>query len=99
MISRRHTNAWPSATIPIKIQMPPTRYLTRQSRNISPSPSSLTKSFSSVLQFRAIKHAYDILSDPQKRQVYDRHGEFGVNMMNTVAGKCFKTFFYSRSDE
>ncbi|RUS20426.1 DnaJ domain-containing protein [Endogone sp. FLAS-F59071] len=39
-------------------------------------PTSLTNA-SSSLQFRAIQHAYDILGDPQKRQVYDRHGEFG----------------------
>ncbi|RUP45726.1 hypothetical protein BC936DRAFT_147814 [Jimgerdemannia flammicorona] len=40
-------------------------------------------------EFRAIKHAYDILSDPKKREVYDRHGELGVNMMNTLASPLF----------
>jgi len=30
-------------------------------------------------KFKDISHAYEILSDPQKRQVYDRYGEEGLN--------------------
>ncbi|KAJ1911740.1 hypothetical protein IWQ60_009999 [Tieghemiomyces parasiticus] len=37
-------------------------------------------------QFKAINHAYEILGDPHKRNVYDRYGEMGVNMLGTVAG-------------
>ncbi|RIA95309.1 DnaJ domain-containing protein, partial [Glomus cerebriforme] len=28
-------------------------------------------------QFKAITHAYEILSDPKKRSVYDKYGEMG----------------------
>ncbi|RKP27680.1 hypothetical protein SYNPS1DRAFT_12323, partial [Syncephalis pseudoplumigaleata] len=28
-------------------------------------------------QFKAINHAYEVLSDRKKRAVYDRYGEFG----------------------
>ncbi|CAB4429569.1 unnamed protein product [Rhizophagus irregularis] len=40
-------------------------------------------------QFKAITHAYEILSDPKKRSVYDKYGEMGVNMMDSVAGFLF----------
>jgi len=40
-------------------------------------------------QFKTITHAYEILSDPKKRSVYDKYGEMGVNMMDSVAGFLF----------
>ncbi|CAG8803300.1 12478_t:CDS:2, partial [Racocetra persica] len=35
---------------------------------------------------QAITHAYEILSDPKKRQVYDKYGEMGISMLDSVAG-------------
>ncbi|RHZ77365.1 hypothetical protein Glove_180g10 [Diversispora epigaea] len=40
-------------------------------------------------QFKAITHAYEILSDPKKRSVYDKYGEMGVSMLDSVAGVLF----------
>lgn len=31
-----------------------------------------------VEKFQAVSHAYDVLSDPEKRQIYDRYGEEGL---------------------
>jgi len=30
-------------------------------------------------EFQEITHAAEILSDPEKRKVYDKHGEHGIN--------------------
>ena len=40
-------------------------------------------------QFKAIKQAYDILSDPSKRSLYDRLGERGVEMSENPLASSF----------
>ena len=35
-------------------------------------------SFLYILQFKEISFAYDILSNPEKRDLYDRYGEKGL---------------------
>ncbi|KAI9594820.1 hypothetical protein BDF19DRAFT_414221 [Syncephalis fuscata] len=40
-------------------------------------------------QFKAINHAYEVLSDRKKRSVYDRYGEFGLQMIGTPVGILF----------
>ncbi|KAJ1966917.1 hypothetical protein IWQ62_002171 [Dispira parvispora] len=44
------------------------------------------KNPSAADQFKAINEAYEVLGDPKKRQVYDRYGEAGVNMLDSMAG-------------
>ncbi|CAO3595620.1 unnamed protein product [Absidia cylindrospora] len=40
-------------------------------------------------QFKDISHAYEVLGDEQKRKVYDRYGELGLQMMGTMASPLF----------
>ncbi|CAO3607176.1 unnamed protein product [Cunninghamella blakesleeana] len=40
-------------------------------------------------KFKEISHAYEVLSDEQKRKVYDRYGEIGLQMMGTMASPLF----------
>lgn len=37
-------------------------------------------------KFASINHAYEILSDPEKRQIYDRHGEEGLKQQQQQGG-------------
>jgi len=46
-------------------------------------------------RFRDIAHAYEILSDPKKRAVYDKYGEIGVSMLGSVSG----SFLYDPAEE
>ncbi|KAG0758677.1 hypothetical protein G6F62_007424 [Rhizopus arrhizus] len=47
------------------------------------------KNPNSADKFKDISYAYEILSDEQKRQVYDKYGELGLQMMGTVMSPLF----------
>ncbi|KAL7312462.1 U2-type spliceosomal complex subunit cwc23 [Mucor circinelloides] len=40
-------------------------------------------------QFRSVNHAYEILSDSQKRRIYDKYGSVGLNMADTMGSTMF----------
>lgn len=47
-------------------------------------------------KFKKISHAYEVLSDPQKRDIYDKYGEEGLQGgggMPTSADSIFEAFF------
>ena len=46
-------------------------------------------------RFKDAKDAFDVLSDPKKRRVYDRHGEAGLQGRRDTGGELFQ--FGSRS--
>ena len=55
--------------------------------------SSLCLSLSSLSLYLAISKAYNILSDPEKRERYDRFGEEGLNPQNLNHGHFYRTNF------
>ncbi|CEP14292.1 hypothetical protein [Parasitella parasitica] len=47
------------------------------------------KNPNSTDKFKEISHAYEVLGDEQKRRVYDKYGELGLQMMDTVVSPLF----------
>ncbi|KAJ1618888.1 DnaJ domain-containing protein, partial [Pavlovales sp. CCMP2436] len=44
-------------------------------------PDKAGPSESAAEKFKAAAHAYHILNDPERREIYDRYGEDGLVMM------------------
>lgn len=42
-----------------------------------------------MAQFKDISHAYEVLGDEEKRRVYDRYGDLGLQMMGTMMSPLF----------
>ncbi|KAI8639222.1 hypothetical protein BD408DRAFT_421747 [Parasitella parasitica] len=47
------------------------------------------KNPNSTDKFKEISHAYEVLGDEHKRRVYDKYGELGLQMMDTVVSPLF----------
>src|SRR5437870_4514985 len=43
-------------------------------------------------RFKQMSEAFDILSDPKKRKVYDRFGQYSDNLANAAAGGAGSTY-------
>ena len=53
-------------------------------------------------KFKEISEAYSVLSDPEKRKIYDKYGKEGLNQqggMNFDANDIFKHFFGGGFDD
>merc|ERR1719511_270193 len=44
-------------------------------------------------KFKEVTHAYEVLSDPQKREKYDKYGEEGLEDGGGDPGDIFQSFF------
>lgn len=45
-------------------------------------------------KFKEISFAYEVLTDPQRREIYDRHGLKGVQVSLVVYGIQYVLIFY-----
>lgn len=43
-----------------------------------------------LLQFKEISFAYEVLSNPEKRELYDKYGEKGLREGAGMGGKLFR---------
>lgn len=48
-------------------------------------------------KFQEINQANSILSDPTKREIYDKYGSFGIAMADQVGAENLKTYFLTQS--
>lgn len=50
-----------------------------------------------IFQFKEISFAYEVLTDPEKKEIYDRHGVKGLrDGVASPSGKsCYIYFFFS----